>query len=40
MRMIYLALATWGAVHPMYYFITWFKVKGLNIGTYARGMAC
>jgi len=32
MRMIYLALATWGAVHPMYYFITWFNVKGLNIG--------
>lgn len=25
LRMVYLALAVWGAVHPMYYFITWFQ---------------
>ncbi|MDD7970228.1 DUF2834 domain-containing protein [Roseinatronobacter alkalisoli] len=24
LRMIYLAMAIWGAVHPMYWFITWF----------------
>ena len=32
MRMIYLFLAVWGAVHPMYYFITWFKAEGVNLG--------
>ena len=32
MRMIYLALAVWGAVHPMYYFVCWFQVEGLNLG--------
>ncbi len=25
LRMVYLALAVWGAIHPMYYFITWFN---------------
>ncbi|MBK5927917.1 DUF2834 domain-containing protein [Rhodobaculum claviforme] len=24
LRLIYLALAIWGAIHPMYWFITWF----------------
>ena len=24
LRMVYLALAIWGAIHPMYWFITWF----------------
>ena len=32
MRIIYLALAVWGAVHPMYYFVSWFQVEGLNLG--------
>ena len=32
MRIIYLVLAVWGAVHPMYYFIIWFQAKGLNLG--------
>jgi len=32
MRMIYLFLAVWGAVHPMYYFITWFQAEGLDLG--------
>ncbi|MDB9708032.1 DUF2834 domain-containing protein [Planktotalea frisia] len=31
LRMIYLALAVWGAVHPMYYFIQWFQAEGWNI---------
>lgn len=31
LRMIYLALAIWGAVHPMYYFVTWFQTNGFNI---------
>ncbi|MGY6697063.1 MAG: DUF2834 domain-containing protein [Roseinatronobacter sp.] len=24
LRMVYLALAIWGTIHPMYWFITWF----------------
>jgi len=24
LRLVYLALAIWGAIHPMYWFITWF----------------
>jgi hypothetical protein len=32
MRIIYLALAVWGAVHPMYYFVSWFQTDGLNLG--------
>lgn len=32
LRIIYLALAIWGAVHPMYYFITWFAQNGLDLG--------
>jgi hypothetical protein len=31
LRMIYLVLAVWGAVHPMYYFITWFRTNGVDI---------
>ncbi|MBD3664032.1 DUF2834 domain-containing protein [Sulfitobacter aestuariivivens] len=27
LRMIYLALAIWGAIHPMYYFISWFQAN-------------
>ncbi|AXI47786.1 K+-transporting ATPase, A chain [Sulfitobacter sp. SK012] len=34
LRMIYLALAVWGAIHPMYYFIQWFSQNGFDI----RGM--
>ena len=30
-RMIYLALAIWGAIHPMYYFIQWFQQNGWDI---------
>lgn len=31
LRMIYLALAVWGAIHPMYYFITWFQQNTWDI---------
>ena len=31
MRMIYFILAIWGAVHPMYYFIIWFKAEGISL---------
>jgi hypothetical protein len=31
LRMIYLALAVWGAIHPMYYFIQWFSENGVDI---------
>ena len=30
-RMIYLALAIWGAIHPMYYFVQWFQETGWDI---------
>ena len=30
-RMIYLALAIWGAIHPMYYFVQWFQENGWDI---------
>ena len=31
MRMIFLALAVWGAIHPMYYFIQWFNQNTWDI---------
>lgn len=31
MRMVFLALAIWGAIHPMYYFISWFNANGYDI---------
>jgi len=32
LRLIYLALAIWGAIHPMYYFVSWFRANGLDLG--------
>lgn len=29
--MVYLALAVWGAIHPMYYFVQWFMANGFDI---------
>jgi len=29
--MIYLALAIWGTIHPMYHFISWFNENGFDI---------
>ena len=31
LRMIYLALAVWGAIHPMYYFVAWFGENGFDL---------
>lgn len=31
MRYVYLALALWGAVHPMYYFVSWFNANGWDL---------
>jgi len=31
MRWIFAALALWGAVHPMYYFVQWFQANGWDI---------
>jgi hypothetical protein len=31
LRMIYLALAIWGAIHPMYYFTQWFAQNGFDL---------
>lgn len=31
MRWLYLALAAWGAVHPMAYFIAWFRENGVSL---------
>lgn len=30
-RLIYLGLAIWGAVHPMYYFVTWFLANSWDL---------
>ena len=30
-RLIYLGRAIWGAIHPMYYFITWFNENSWSI---------
>jgi len=32
LRMLYLGLAIWGAVHPMAYFISWFSENGWSLG--------
>jgi hypothetical protein len=32
MRPLFLGLAIWGAIHPMYYFITWFRAEGWSLG--------
>lgn len=31
LRWLYLALAIWGAVHPMYWFLTWFFENGFDL---------
>ena len=31
MRPIFLLLAVWGAVHPMFYFLTWFQENGFDL---------
>ena len=29
---MFAALAVWGAVHPMYYFLAWFRENGFDLG--------
>ncbi|MDP5217462.1 DUF2834 domain-containing protein [Ruegeria sp. 2205SS24-7] len=31
MRFVFLALAIWGAIHPMYYFLQWFRENGFDL---------
>ncbi len=31
LRMLYLALAVWGTIHPMYYFIGWFNENSWSL---------
>lgn len=31
MRWLFLALAIWGAIHPMYYFLQWFGENGFDL---------
>jgi len=31
MRLVFLALAIWGAVHPMAYFVAWFRANGFDL---------
>lgn len=31
LRVMYLVLAIWGAVHPMYYFVQWFQANGFDL---------
>lgn len=31
MRIVWLALAVWGAVHPMSWFIAWFRENGFDL---------
>lgn len=32
LRMVYLALAVWGAIHPMYYFVSYMRETGTGLG--------
>lgn len=31
MRFVFLALAIWGAIHPMYYFLQWLRENGFDL---------
>jgi len=31
MKWVFLALAIWGTIHPMYYFISWFNENGYDL---------
>ncbi|SMY06808.1 DUF2834 domain-containing protein [Flavimaricola marinus] len=32
LRLIYLGLAIWGAIHPMYYFVSYMQTEGTGLG--------
>lgn len=31
-RILFLGIALWGAIHPMYYFVSWFQDFGFDLG--------
>lgn len=31
LRWVYLGLAIWGAIHPMYWFVSWFQENGWSL---------
>jgi hypothetical protein len=31
LRLVFLALAIWGAIHPMAYFVSWFQANGVDL---------
>ena len=31
MKWVFLALAVWGSIHPMYYFVSWFNANGYDL---------
>ncbi len=33
MRYVFLALAVWGTIHPMTYFLRWFAENGFDLGS-------
>ena len=36
-RWVYLGLAVWGAIHPMYYFVSWFSDNGVSLSKMVDG---
>lgn len=32
LRWVYLGLAAWGTAHPMYWFVSWFRANGWDLG--------
>lgn len=37
LRAVYLALAVWGAIHPMTWFVIWFRQEGLSLARLTEG---
>lgn len=36
LRWAFLALAIWGALHPMYFFVSWFQDNGFDLAAMGR----
>ena len=36
LRWVFLLLAIWGAIHPMYYFVSWFQENGVDLAAMGR----
>jgi len=37
LRLAYLALAVWGAIHPMAWFVAWFRAEGISLARLVEG---